>query len=83
MPLALTWIPWGHHDILKSRDLRSWLWELAIERTACYADEEMQGFVHVCEQLFLITGQGAAGQAYKTSLPSFEPDVKDVGDSDR
>ncbi|KAL3567392.1 hypothetical protein D5086_030043 [Populus alba] len=31
--------------------------QLAIERTACYADEEMQGFVHACEQLFLITGQ--------------------------
>ena len=75
MPLALTWIPRGHDDILKLRFL--WPCELAIERTACYADEEMQGFVHACEQLFLITGQGAAGQAYKTSLPSFEPDVKE------
>ncbi|KAJ6859937.1 hypothetical protein NC651_036303 [Populus alba x Populus x berolinensis] len=77
LPLALTWIPWGHHDILKSRDLRSWLWELAIERTACYADEEMQGFVHACEHLFLCRGEGAAGQACETCLPSFEPDVKE------
>ncbi|KAJ6865962.1 hypothetical protein NC652_037478 [Populus alba x Populus x berolinensis] len=78
LPLALTWIPWGHDDdILKLGDLRFWWRELAIERTACYADEEMQGFVHACEQLFLYTGQGAAGQAYKTRLPSFEADVKE------
>ncbi|KAL3567407.1 hypothetical protein D5086_030058 [Populus alba] len=63
LPLALTWIPWGRHDdILKSGDSLAltqiaWLCELAIERTACYADEEMQGFVHACEQLFLNTGQ--------------------------
>ncbi|KAL3567406.1 hypothetical protein D5086_030057 [Populus alba] len=31
--------------------------ELSIERTACYSDEEMQGFVNACEQLFLNTGQ--------------------------
>jgi hypothetical protein len=37
----------------------------------------MQGFVHACEQLFLNTGQGAAGQAHRTYLPSFEPDVKE------
>jgi len=67
LPLALTWIPWGHHDILKLGYLCfPWLCELAIERTACYADEERQGFVHACEQLFLFEGQGAAGQAYKT-----------------
>ncbi|KAJ6859977.1 hypothetical protein NC651_036336 [Populus alba x Populus x berolinensis] len=71
LPLALTWIPWGHGY------LRSWLWELAIERTACYADEEMQGFVHACEQLHLSEGQGAAGEAYLTRRPSFEPDVKE------
>ncbi|KAJ6859919.1 hypothetical protein NC651_036289 [Populus alba x Populus x berolinensis] len=80
LPLALTWIPRGHDDdILKLGDLRSWLWELAIERTACYADEEMQGFVHACEQLYLSTGQGAAGKATLglTRFPSFEPDVKE------
>jgi hypothetical protein len=37
----------------------------------------MQGFVHSCEQLFLNTGHGAAGQAHRTYLPSFEPDVKE------
>ncbi|KAL3567389.1 hypothetical protein D5086_030040 [Populus alba] len=51
--------------------------QLAIERTACYADEEMQGFVHACEQLYLGSGEGAAGQACETCLPSFEPDVKE------
>nr|XP_034887265.1 uncharacterized protein LOC118027876 [Populus alba] len=76
LPLALTWIRRiDDDDILNFSFL--WPCELAIERTACYADEEMQGFVHACEQLFLITGQGAAGQAYKTRLPSFEPDVKE------
>ena len=75
MPVALTWIPWGDGGILKF--CFWWPCELAIERTACYADEEMQGFVHACEQLFLITGQGAAGQAYGTYRPSFEPDVKE------
>ncbi|KAG6742429.1 hypothetical protein POTOM_053300 [Populus tomentosa] len=77
LPLALTWIPWGHDDILKYNLSFWWSGQLAIERTACYADEEMQGFVHACEQLFLITGQGAAGQAFKARLPSFEPDVKE------
>ncbi|KAJ6859936.1 hypothetical protein NC651_036302 [Populus alba x Populus x berolinensis] len=82
LPLALTWIPWGRHDdILKLGDLghaSSWgLGELEIERTACYADEEMQGFVHACEQLFLSPWKGAAGQAFRTCLPSFEPDVKE------
>jgi hypothetical protein len=78
LPLALTWIPWGDNDILKLRHASFW-WpgELAIERTACYADEEMQGFVHACEQLFLYPGQGAAGQACQTCLTSFEPDVKE------
>eukprot|EP00258_Populus_trichocarpa_P029025 XP_024445044.1 protein NLP8 [Populus trichocarpa] len=78
LPLALTWIPWGDDDILKLGNLSFW-WsgELAIERTACYADEEMQGFVHACEQLFLYPGQGAAGQACQTNLPSFEPNVKE------
>ncbi|KAL3567394.1 hypothetical protein D5086_030045 [Populus alba] len=51
--------------------------ELSIERTASYSDEEMQGFVNACEQLFLNTGQGAAGQSHRTYLPSFEPDVKE------
>ncbi|KAL3567390.1 hypothetical protein D5086_030041 [Populus alba] len=51
--------------------------QLAIERKACYADEEMQGFVYACEQLFLYPGLGAAGQACETCLPSFEPDVKE------
>jgi hypothetical protein len=37
----------------------------------------MQGFVNACEQLFLNTGQGAAGQACETCLPSFELDVKE------
>jgi hypothetical protein len=78
LPLALTWIPWGDNDILKLGHASFW-WpgELAIERTACYADEEMQGFVHACEQLFLYPGQGAAGQACQTCLTSFEPDVKE------
>ncbi|XP_034887223.1 uncharacterized protein [Populus alba] len=79
LPLALTWIPWGRHDdILKLGDL-GYLFsgQLAIERTACYADEEMQGFVHACEQLYLGSGEGAAGQACETCLPSFEPDVKE------
>ncbi|KAL3567398.1 hypothetical protein D5086_030049 [Populus alba] len=31
--------------------------ELSIERIASYSDEEMQGFVNACEQLFLNTGQ--------------------------
>ncbi|KAJ6865982.1 hypothetical protein NC652_037495 [Populus alba x Populus x berolinensis] len=76
LPLALTWIPWGRHDNL------TWSGQLAIERTACYADEEMQGFVHACEQLFLYPWQGAAGQTYGTYLPSFEPDVKENHVSD-
>ena len=87
MPLALTWIPcdytWGavddisksHVRLCNSGFLRTC--ELSIERTACYSDEEMQGFVNACEQLFLNTGQGAAGQACETCLPSFEPDVKE------
>ncbi|KAJ6865984.1 hypothetical protein NC652_037497 [Populus alba x Populus x berolinensis] len=75
LPLALTWIPWGHDDILKLGDWFSG--QLAIERTACYADEEMQGFVHACAQLFLCRGEGAAGQAFLTCLPSFEPNVKE------
>ncbi|KAJ6865981.1 hypothetical protein NC652_037494 [Populus alba x Populus x berolinensis] len=78
LPLALTWIPWRRHDILKLGNLSClWSGQLAIERTACYADEEMQGFVHACEQLFLYPGKGAAGQACETCLPSFEPDVKE------
>ncbi|KAG6742432.1 hypothetical protein POTOM_053303 [Populus tomentosa] len=76
LPLALTWIPWGRHDNL------TWSGQLAIERTACYADEEMQGFVHACEQLFLYPWQGTAGQTYGTYLPSFEPDVKENHVSD-
>eukprot|EP00258_Populus_trichocarpa_P028819 XP_024444838.1 protein NLP9-like [Populus trichocarpa] len=87
LPLALTWIPcdytWGavddisksHVRLCNSGFLRTC--ELSIERTACYSDEEMQGFVNACEQLFLNTGQGAAGQACQTCLPSFEPDVKE------
>jgi len=87
LPLALTWIPcdytWGavdgisksHVRLCNSGFLRTC--ELSIERTACYSDEEMQGFVNACEQLFLNTGQGAAGQACETCLPSFEPDVKE------
>ena len=86
-PLALTWIPcdytWGavddisksHCRLCNSGFLRTC--ELSIERTASYSDEEMQGFVNACEQLFLNTGQGAAGQAHRTYLPSFEPDVKE------
>ncbi|KAG6741312.1 hypothetical protein POTOM_054545 [Populus tomentosa] len=79
LPLALTWIPLGRHDdILKIGDLGYYFsGQLAIERTACYGEEEMQGFVHACEQLFLYPGEGAAGQACKTCLPSFEPDVKE------
>ncbi|KAH8484548.1 hypothetical protein H0E87_028856 [Populus deltoides] len=87
LPLALTWIPcdytWGavddisksHVRLCNSGFLRTC--ELSIERTACYSDEEMQGSVNACEQLFLNTGQGAAGQACQTCLPSFEPDVKE------
>ncbi|KAJ6865985.1 hypothetical protein NC652_037497 [Populus alba x Populus x berolinensis] len=37
----------------------------------------MQGFVHACAQLFLCRGEGAAGQAFLTCLPSFEPNVKE------
>ncbi|KAG6736482.1 hypothetical protein POTOM_060746 [Populus tomentosa] len=86
-PLALTWIPcdytWGavddisksHCRLCNSGFLRTC--ELSIERTASYSDEEMQGFVNACEQLFLNTGQGAAGQSHRTYLPSFEPDVKE------
>ncbi|XP_034925372.1 uncharacterized protein [Populus alba] len=77
LPLALTWIPWGDDDILKLDGSYWWLGQLAIDRKACYADEEMQGFVHACEQLHLSKGKGAAGQAFKTRLPSFEPDVKE------
>ncbi|KAJ6959111.1 hypothetical protein NC653_037415 [Populus alba x Populus x berolinensis] len=87
LPLALTWIPcdytWGavddisksHCRLCNSDFLRTC--ELSIERIASYSDEEMQGFVNACEQLFLNTGQGAAGQAHRTYLPSFEPDVKE------
>ncbi|KAJ6865990.1 hypothetical protein NC652_037501 [Populus alba x Populus x berolinensis] len=87
LPLALTWIPcdytWGavddisksHCRLCNSDFLRAC--ELSIERIASYSDEEMQGFVNACEQLFLNTGQGAAGQAHRTYLPSFEPDVKE------
>ncbi|KAJ6865964.1 hypothetical protein NC652_037480 [Populus alba x Populus x berolinensis] len=77
LPLALTWIPWADDDILKHNLSYWWSGKLAIERTACYADEEMQGFVHACEQLFLYPGKGAAGQAFLSCLPSFEPDVKE------
>ncbi|KAJ6859924.1 protein NLP9-like [Populus alba x Populus x berolinensis] len=87
LPLALTWTPcdytWGAVDdisrlrvrLCNSGFLRTC--ELSIERTACHADEEMQGFVHSCEQLFLNTGQGAAEQACETCLPSLEPYVKE------
>ncbi|KAJ6859930.1 hypothetical protein NC651_036298 [Populus alba x Populus x berolinensis] len=78
LPLALTWIPWRHDDILKVGDIIYWCsCQLEIERTACYADEKMQGFVHACEHLFLYESEGAAGQALETRLPSFEPDVKE------
>ncbi|KAI9378995.1 hypothetical protein POPTR_017G020398v4 [Populus trichocarpa] len=87
LPLALTWIPcdytWGAVDDISKSHIRLCnsgflrTCELSIERTACYSDEEMQGFVNACEQLFLNTGQGAAGQACETCLPSFEPDVKE------
>nr|XP_034887266.1 zinc finger BED domain-containing protein RICESLEEPER 1-like [Populus alba] len=42
----------------------------------------MQGFVYACEQLYLYTGEGAAGKAWETCLPSFEPDVKEKHVSD-
>ncbi|KAJ6865961.1 hypothetical protein NC652_037477 [Populus alba x Populus x berolinensis] len=78
LPLALTWVPWRYDDILKLGDLRVFCsCQLAIERTACYADEEMQGFVHACEQLHLSTVQGAAGLAGATRRPYFERDVKE------
>ena len=87
LPLALTWIPcdytWGAVDDISklrvrlrdSRMIRKCVF--FIERTSCYADEEMQDFVHACEQLFMHSWQGAAGRAFIKYLPSFEPDVKE------
>jgi hypothetical protein len=87
LPLALTWIPcdytWGTVDDISklrvrlrdSRMIRKCVF--FIERTSCYADEEMQDFVHACEQLFMHSWQGAAGRAFIKYLPSFEPDVKE------
>ncbi|KAJ6865974.1 protein NLP9 [Populus alba x Populus x berolinensis] len=87
LPLALTWIPcdytWGAVDgisklrvrLRDSRMIRKCVF--FIERTSCYADEEMQDFVHACDQLFMHSWQGAAGRAFIKYLPSFEPDVKE------
>ncbi|KAL9342968.1 hypothetical protein Peur_063399 [Populus x canadensis] len=87
LPLALTWIPCDYtrgtvDDISKlrvrlrdSRMIRKCVF--FIERTSCYGDEEMQDIVHACEQLFMHNWQGAAGRAFITYLPSFEPDVKE------
>jgi hypothetical protein len=85
LPLALTWVPTsnGIDNGYGARkdvgiDSESEKAILRMHKSACYAnDAKMQGFLHACAEHHLEKGQGIAGQALKSNLPFFSPDIRE------
>lgn len=89
LPLAQTWVPCKHYNLLVSKSETKKTWGsskslegiyLSTHEMACYVREaDLLPFRNACSEHHLEIGQGVPGKAFALKHPYFSSDVKSFG----